>query len=174
MPRSFDLEIVTPEGIALKVRATSLQAPAWEGYLGVLPGHAPLICALKPGCLTVRETREVEHGERTRYFAVRGGFMQVEPERVVVLADEIERAEAIDRTRVERELAEIEALPSARAEAEAAPARANQGAPGLRVEPGGMDARARTRDELRRRTAEATSWAKARLEVLERRAAGEQ
>src|SRR5438067_11293488 len=97
MAKTFHVEVVTPDASALSVEAVALQAPAWEGYLGVLAGHAPLLTVLRPGVLTVRQET------KTEYFAVKGGFMEVTPERVVVLADAVERASEIDAAAARRD-----------------------------------------------------------------------
>ena len=176
MRRSFEIEIVTPEATELRARATAIRAPAWEGYLGVLAGHAALVCALTPGCLTVRQQAEENGEERSTYYALRGGFMQVGPERVVVIADEVARGDAVDAAKVKRELAELEKAPPLRpgaaAAAEAKGARPEEGAaPGAGQ--AALEARAKARDEAREQAAEARRWAKARLETVALMKAGE-
>lgn len=71
-------------------------APGVEGYFGVLPGHAPFLTSLKSGEVAYR-VGGVEH-----YLAVSGGFAEVRGERVILLADNAERPEEIDRERAER------------------------------------------------------------------------
>ena len=70
---------------------------AWgtEGQLGILPHHAPLMTMLRPGDLLIRK----DNGEE--YLAISGGFLEVRPDKVVILADACERAEEIDVTRAE-------------------------------------------------------------------------
>jgi F-type H+-transporting ATPase subunit epsilon len=149
MGKTFQVEVVTPEGTAVSARATALQAPAWEGYLGVLAGHAPLLCVLRPGVLTIRQEASVQ------YFAVKGGFMEVTPERVIVLADAIERADEIDVAAAERDLEQLEA-PPATADVAALPAAA----------------RARVREEAALAREEAHRWADARLAAVDRAKGG--
>ena len=78
------LRVVTPEAVVLDGTAKSIVAPAWDGWLGVLPGHAPLLTLLGEGPLTV----ESESGDRTRH-QIAGGVMKVESNEVTVLADRI-------------------------------------------------------------------------------------
>lgn len=89
------LEVVTPERIVLQDDADIVIARAAEGDIGILHGHEPLITALPIGELMYRVDGEERH------LAISGGFMEVTPERVVVLADVAERSEEIDRARAE-------------------------------------------------------------------------
>ena len=70
---------------------------AWgvEGQLGILPHHAPLMTMLQPGDLMIRKDKEED------YLTISGGFLEVRPDKVVVLADACERAEEIDVARAE-------------------------------------------------------------------------
>jgi F-type H+-transporting ATPase subunit epsilon len=70
---------------------------AWgvEGQLGILPHHAPLMTILQPGDILIRKDKEEE------YFALSGGFLEIRPDKVIVLADACERAEEIDIARAE-------------------------------------------------------------------------
>ena len=81
------LEVVTPERLLVREEVATVQAPAKNGYLGVLPGHAPLLAELGTGALYY------EGGGRRHYVAVHGGFLEVLQDRVRVLADTAERAE---------------------------------------------------------------------------------
>src|SRR5438105_14807448 len=116
--KTFQLEVVTPDSTALSARATALQAPSWEGYLGVLAGHAPLLCVLRAGVLTVRP----ESGA-AQLYAIKGGFMEVTPQRVIVLADAIEPASAIDAAAATKAL-EVAQAPLTPAEGQSAAAKA--------------------------------------------------
>jgi len=91
--KTFHLEIVTPDGPTFKGEVESLVLPAWEGQLGVLPGHEAQVVVMKPGPL--HYTRE----GREEWLAVSGGFAQISPEKVVLLAETAELAEAIDAAR---------------------------------------------------------------------------
>ncbi|TDA69743.1 MAG: F0F1 ATP synthase subunit epsilon [Clostridia bacterium] len=94
--KGLELKIVTPERVLMQTEAEAVVVPAELGYLGVLPGHAPLLAALKAGVIRYRREGQM------RSLAVSGGFMEVASNRVVVLADTAETAEEIDVTRAER------------------------------------------------------------------------
>ena len=82
MADTFQFQLVSPERMLVDEQVSEAQIPAAEGYIGVLPGHAPLLSELKPGgVLTYRTTG----GEKT--LAVYGGFVEVQGSRVRVLAD---------------------------------------------------------------------------------------
>jgi F-type H+-transporting ATPase subunit epsilon len=95
LPTAIELEVVTPERHVLHETVESLEMPGKEGYLGILPGHAPLLTELGIGILTYRK------GAETRYLSVIQGYAEVLPDRVIVLAEISERAEEInvERTR---------------------------------------------------------------------------
>jgi F-type H+-transporting ATPase subunit epsilon len=88
-------EIVTAERVVYSEEVDTVIAPGSQGELGILPGHAPLLTALKPGMLTVR------HGGEEVAMFVNGGFLEVMQDKVVVLADVAERAEEIDVAKAE-------------------------------------------------------------------------
>jgi len=98
MPLS--LEIVTPEKRVAQAVCDEVRAPGVEGGFGIRPGHASFMSALEPGALVV-----VQGGSEERY-AVGGGFLQVDQDRVIVLADTAEPAAAIDVERAKRDFAE--------------------------------------------------------------------
>ena len=81
-------------------------APGTEGYLGVLAGHAPLMTELVPG--EIRAT--LADGRTTSHIVISGGFMEVTGSRTTVLADSAERADEIDITRAEEDLASAKVL----------------------------------------------------------------
>lgn len=89
------LEIVTAEGTVFADDVNEVVAWGIEGQLGILPHHAPLMTMLQPGDLLIRKDNE-EH-----YLAISGGFLEVRPDRVIILADACERAEEIDMERAE-------------------------------------------------------------------------
>jgi F-type H+-transporting ATPase subunit epsilon len=102
MPDTFQLEIVTPEKKVVDTSAEEAQIPGKNGYLGILPGHAPLITELAVGEISFRE-----HGTEQR-LAVAWGFAEVLPNKVTILAETAERPSEIDveRARKARERAE--------------------------------------------------------------------
>jgi F-type H+-transporting ATPase subunit epsilon len=95
MPDTFHLEIVTPEKMIVRDEAEEMQIPGKSGYLGILPGHAPLITELSSGELSYR------NGGQTHRYAVVWGFAEVLPDRVTVLAEAAERPEDIDVNRAQ-------------------------------------------------------------------------
>jgi len=84
------MEVVTPERYVIKTQADSIVVPAAEGYLGVLPNHAPLITSLRIGVV-----RYSLKGQEKK-MAISGGFMEVADNVVTILADTAELAEEID------------------------------------------------------------------------------
>lgn len=89
------LEIITAERQVFAGDVNVVVAPGIEGELGILPHHAPLMTMLKPGELLIRKD-----GEET-YMSVSGGFLEIRPDKVIILADACERAEEIDIERAE-------------------------------------------------------------------------
>lgn len=87
------IEVITPERTVYEDDVDMVVAPGSEGYLGILPHHAPLLTALGPGEFRVKK------GGAEQVLAVFGGFMDVRGERVVVLTDAAEHAEEIDAQR---------------------------------------------------------------------------
>lgn len=92
---SIKLDVVTAEGVVFSEDVDVIVAPGIDGQLGILPHHAPLMTMLAPGELQIRKD-----GEEFS-LAVSGGFLEVRPDRVIVLADTAERAEEIDAARAE-------------------------------------------------------------------------
>jgi len=94
-------QLVSPERLLVETQVTEVQVPARDGYIGVLPGHAPLLSELKAGGVLT-----YEEAGTTKVLAVFGGFVEVLPDRVRVLADWAERKEEIDVAAAQRELTE--------------------------------------------------------------------
>ena len=95
LPTHLTLEIVTPDKALVRETVDEVQVPAAEGYLGILPGHTPLLATLQVGQLTYRS------GQQTTHLHVAFGFVEILPDRVTVLAQVAERAEDIDIERAE-------------------------------------------------------------------------
>jgi F-type H+-transporting ATPase subunit epsilon len=94
------LELVSPERVLVDEQVDEVQVPALNGYIGVLPGHAPLLSELMPGgVLTYRSA-----GSGEKVLAVYGGFVEVQPDRVRILADFAERKEEINVEKAREEL----------------------------------------------------------------------
>ncbi len=96
MPDTFQLEIVTPAKLVVKDVAQEAQIPGLNGYLGILPGHAPLITELKVGEITYKS------GGTVHTLAVAWGFAEVLPDKVTILAETCERPEEIDADRARK------------------------------------------------------------------------
>jgi len=92
---TFKLEIVTAERMVFSDEVSALIAWGVEGQLGILPHHAPLMTMLQPGDLMIRKDKEEE------YLAISGGFLEVRPDKVIILADACERVDEIDIARAE-------------------------------------------------------------------------
>ena len=92
---SIKLDIVTAERLVFSEDVEVVVAPGVEGQLGILPHHAPLMTMLQPGELWIRK------GGTELCLAISGGFLEVRPDRVIILADTAERAEEIDVARAE-------------------------------------------------------------------------
>ena len=122
----LQLLIVTPERPVVDAAADEVELPGAEGYLGVLPGHTPLITLLKTGVLSFKQ------GGRSQAFAVSSGFAEIADDKVSVLADSAEERGDIDASAAERDLAKaqeemktagVDTLPEIRSRAELAQAR---------------------------------------------------
>ncbi len=92
---TIKLDIVTAEGAVYSEDVDIVIAPGVEGQLGILPHHTPLMTMLQPGELRARK------GKEELILVITGGFLEVRPDRVIVLADAAERAEEIDVERAE-------------------------------------------------------------------------
>ncbi len=119
------LEIVTPERQVFSDEVDSVVCPGIEGELGILPHHAPLLTTLGFGELRIRKAGEEE------FFAIAGGFLQVRPDKVVVMAETADMASEIDlekaleaRREAEKQLSEGFEEPADLARARAALQRA--------------------------------------------------
>jgi len=111
LPKKLLLQVVTPERSVVHEEVDEVLLPGSEGYLGILPGHTPLLTSLKIGEIKYRQK-----GGRQAFLAVSWGFVEVLPDKVTVLADLAERPEEIDvnsaqeaKERAERMLRDPEA-----------------------------------------------------------------
>jgi F-type H+-transporting ATPase subunit epsilon len=118
MPETFALEIATPERLIISERASEAQIPGKNGYIGVLPGHAPLLSELGIGPLTYTVDG------RPRSIVISGGFLEILPDFVRVLANSAELPPDIDRARAEAALKRAQERLSAPASADVDIARA--------------------------------------------------
>ena len=92
---TIKLDVVSVERMVFSGDVDMILAPGLEGQLGILPRHAPLMTILAAGELLAR------HGNEEFILAISGGFLEVQPDHVIVLADAAERAEEIDISRAE-------------------------------------------------------------------------
>jgi F-type H+-transporting ATPase subunit epsilon len=102
LPTKIKLEVVSPIRLLLSVDVDYVTLPGSEGYLGVLPGHLPLLTMLGTGIVSYTQ------GAHKHPLSVSGGFVEVLPDRVILMADTVELPEEIDvkRAREARERAE--------------------------------------------------------------------
>lgn len=98
MPDTLELEIATPERLLVREQTSAVQLPGKDGYMGILPGHAPLLSELGTGFLSYIV------GGQKRYMSLQGGFVEVLPENVRVLANVAVPAEEIDVQAARRDL----------------------------------------------------------------------
>ena len=96
LPEKIQLSVVTPQRAVVSETVDELILPGSEGYLGVRPGHTPLLTTLGIGVVSYRKGAEVSH------LAVTWGFAEVLPDRVILLAETAEKAEEIDVDRAQR------------------------------------------------------------------------
>ena len=104
MAEGTKLEIVSPERLVISETVRSVTVPGTEGYFTVLGDHAPLMSTLKPGFVTAIDTAGA-----TRVFFVRGGFADVSPTGLTILADAAQDVAEFDRAEIERLIAEKQA-----------------------------------------------------------------
>ncbi len=95
IPKALALDLVTPDKLIVHEDVDEVQLPGWEGMLGVLPGHTPLLALLQAGEVTYRK------GQERSTLVVESGLAEVLPDRVTVLVDTAEAPEAIDVARQE-------------------------------------------------------------------------
>jgi F-type H+-transporting ATPase subunit epsilon len=96
MADTFQLEIVTPTKLLVKEATEEAQIPGLSGYLGILPGHAPLITELGVGMITYKASGA------THTLAVAWGFAEVLPDKLTILAEAAERPQEIDTARAQK------------------------------------------------------------------------
>ena len=102
IPTHLTLQIVSADRLLVDEQVDEVEIPGADGYLGVLPGHTPLLALLQVGELWYRK------GQEKHYLAIAFGFVEVLPEKVTVLAQIAERAEDIDAQRAEKAKARAE------------------------------------------------------------------
>lgn len=103
MASTFRFELVSPERLLLSSDATEVLVPGAEGEFTVLPQHAPVLATLRPGLLDVKLEDGTEH-----QFFVRGGFAEVDPESLTVLAQQAVDRDSLDRDWLSQEIKNAE------------------------------------------------------------------
>ena len=109
MAKEFQFEVVTPERTVFSKSVTSVIMPAWEGYLGVLAGHAPLLTLLRPGEIVVKDA-----SGKQEEVAISGGFADVGPNKCLILADAAETPDQVNPERARKALEKAKAALAAR------------------------------------------------------------
>ncbi|WP_353190891.1 F0F1 ATP synthase subunit epsilon [Pandoraea pnomenusa] len=99
------VDVVSTERSIFSGEARFVEVPGAQGELGVLPGHTPLLTGVRPGTVRI----ESPDGAET-YLYIAGGFVEIQPDRVTVLADTAMRADSLDQARAERAREEAQAL----------------------------------------------------------------
>jgi F-type H+-transporting ATPase subunit epsilon len=118
LPTHLHLQIVSPERSLVNEQVDEVEIPGADGYLGVLPGHTPLLALLGAGELWYRK------GQDKTYLLIAFGYAEVQPDRVTILARLAEKAEEIDLTRAQSALKRAEGrLASSSADIDAERAR---------------------------------------------------
>ena len=95
LPERLHLQIVSADRLLVQDDVDEVEVPGADGYLGIRPGHTPLLALLRVGELWYRK------GQERFYLAIAFGFVEVAPERVIILADVAEKPEEIDVARAE-------------------------------------------------------------------------
>jgi len=103
LPTLLALEVATPLGMAVALQTDSVQVPGVDGEFGVLPGHVPLLAAIKPGILTYR------HDGKLQRAAIGAGYAEAAPDHVRVITEYFQRREDIDVEEAKKDLEHAEA-----------------------------------------------------------------
>jgi F-type H+-transporting ATPase subunit epsilon len=104
MPDTMLLQVVSPERLLVDEQVTEAQIPALDGYIGAMPGHAPLLSSLKAGGVLTYKA-----GGKDETLAVYGGFVQILPDRVRVLADSAQPGREINAEQARERLKQAQA-----------------------------------------------------------------
>ncbi|MDF2695778.1 MAG: synthase epsilon chain [Labilithrix sp.] len=102
MAEKIDLEIVTPKGRALTESVDEVTAPSVQGEFGVLPGHLPVVAALRPGIVSYRQ------GSETKKVAVGPGFAEAGQNKLLILAEDFADRASVDPVVIRKELSELQ------------------------------------------------------------------
>ncbi|ESR26379.1 F0F1 ATP synthase subunit epsilon [Lutibaculum baratangense] len=103
MADNFHFELVAPERLLLSEEVEQVDVPGTEGDFGVLANHMPLVSTLRPGVLVVRENGQAKHE-----IFVRGGFAEVRPNKLIILAEQAIPVSEIDQAEIDRQIRDAE------------------------------------------------------------------
>ena len=104
MENTISFDLVSPEQLVFNDKAGMIIVPGKEGDMGVLPGHSKLLSSLRPGRVMVyREGKQL-----LQSFFVSGGFVEINPEKCIVLAEEVFEMAALDKSAIEQQMQDLE------------------------------------------------------------------
>ena len=104
MESTISFDLVSPEQLVFNDKAGMIIVPGKEGDMGVLPGHSKLLSSLRPGRLMVYG----EDKQLLQSFFVSGGFVEINPEKCIVLAEEVFEMAALDKSAIEQQMQDLE------------------------------------------------------------------
>ena len=104
MESTISFDLVSPEQLVFNDKAGMIIVPATEGDIGVLPGHSKFLSSLRPGRVMVYG----EDKHLLQSFFVSGGFVEINPEKCIVLAEEVEEMSALDKVTIEQQIRDLE------------------------------------------------------------------
>ena len=104
MESTISFDLVSPEQLVFNDKAGMIIVPGKEGDMGVLPGHSKLLSSLRPGRVMVYG----EDKQLLQSFFVSGGFVEINPEKCIVLAEEVFEMAALDKSAIERQMQDLE------------------------------------------------------------------
>ena len=104
MESTISFDLVSPEQLVFNDKAGMIIVPATEGDIGVLPGHSKFLSSLRPGRVMVYG----EDKHLLQSFFVSGGFVEINPEKCIVLAEEVEEMSALDKDIIEQQIRDLE------------------------------------------------------------------
>ena len=104
MESTISFDLVSPEQLVFNDKAGMIIVPATEGDIGVLPGHSKFLSSLRPGRVMVYG----EDKHLLQSFFVSGGFVEINPEKCIVLTEEVEEMNALDKGTIEQQVRELE------------------------------------------------------------------
>tara|TARA_Y100001970_G_C13805954_1_gene637486 strand:+ start:214 stop:615 length:402 start_codon:yes stop_codon:yes gene_type:complete len=104
MEKTIVFDLVSPEKLIFNDKVGMIIVPGKEGDMGVLPGHSKLLSSLRPGRLMIYG----EDKNLLKSFFVSGGFVEINPQKCIVLAEEVEEISALDKSSIEQQIRDLE------------------------------------------------------------------